>query len=164
MPFVDLQEFIEKLDKEAELGRVRKEVDPKFELGALCKTVHEKGRKALLFEKVRGNSMPVVTELLGTFKRIAMAIDTDETDLFSEIVERTKVSVEPTIVKDGPCKEVILKGKDVDLDRLPWITWNKTEKSPYISFRLALINPGEKLGLYVSRSEATQLTSDYRLS
>ena len=151
MPFADLQEFVDKLDKEGELGRVRKEVDPKFELGALCKTVHEKGRKALLFEKVRGNSMPVVTELLGTFKRIAMAIDTDETDLFSEIVERTKVSVEPTVVKDGPCKEVILKGKDVDLDRLPWITWNKTEKSPYITAGMVIVKDpeyGRNVGVY----------------
>ncbi len=108
------------------MGKVRKEVDPQYEVGALCKTVHEKGRKALLFEKVRGSSMPVAAELLGTFKRIAIAIDAEEGDLFSEVVERTKVSVEPSVVSDGPCKEVVLKGKDVDLDRLPWITWNKT--------------------------------------
>jgi 4-hydroxy-3-polyprenylbenzoate decarboxylase len=72
MSFSDLREFVNKLDKEGELGRVRKEVDPKFELGALCKTAHEKGRKALLFERVRGNDMPVATELLGAFKRIAI--------------------------------------------------------------------------------------------
>src|SRR3989304_3925013 len=113
MPFADLREFVDKLDKEGELGRVRKEVDPKFELGALCKTVHDKGRKALLFEKIRGSSMPVVTELRGTFKRIALDIDTDAADLFSAVVERTKESIKPTVVRDGPCKEVILKGKDV---------------------------------------------------
>ena len=74
MPFSDLREFISKLEEAGELARVRKEVDPKYEVGAICKTIHEKGRKALLFEKVRGCSMPVATELLGTFKRIALAI------------------------------------------------------------------------------------------
>ena len=48
MPFSDLREFISKLDEAGELARVRKEVDPKYEVGAICKTIHEKGRKALL--------------------------------------------------------------------------------------------------------------------
>ena len=83
MPYSDMREFLARLQEEGELGTVRKEVDPKYELGALCKTAHERGRKALLFERVRGCSMPVVTELLATFKRIALALETDEGDLFS---------------------------------------------------------------------------------
>ena len=54
MPFSDMREFLARLQEEGELGTVRKEVDPKYELGALCKTAHERGRKALLFERVRG--------------------------------------------------------------------------------------------------------------
>lgn len=151
MPFADMREFVNKLEQDGEIARVRKEVDPKFEVGAICKTVHEKGRKALLFDRVRGSSMPVVTELLGTFKRIAMAIETEETDLFSEVMERTKTSVDPIIVNDGPCKETILKGKDVDLNRLPWITWNKTEKAPYITAGMVVVKDpeyGRNLGVY----------------
>jgi len=151
MPFSDLREFVNKLDEAGELARVRKEVDPKYEVGAICKTIHDKGRQALFFEKVRGCSMPVATELLGTFKRIAIAIDANETDLFTEVMERTKRSVEPTIVSDGPCKEIILKGNDVDLDRLPWITWNKTEKAPYITAGLVIVKDpeyGRNLGVY----------------
>jgi len=143
MPFSDLREFVNKLDDAGELARVRKEVDPKYEVGAICKTIHDKGRQALFFEKVRGCSMPVATELLGTFKRIAIAIDADEKDLFTEVMERTKGSIEPTIVSDGPCKEIILKGNDVDLDRLPWITWNKTEKAPYITAGLVIVKDPE---------------------
>jgi len=46
MPFADLREYLNALEKAGELARVKKEVDPKFELGAICKTIHEKGRKA----------------------------------------------------------------------------------------------------------------------
>jgi UbiD family decarboxylase len=149
MPFSDLREFVNKLDEADELARVHKEVDPKYEVGAICKTIHDKGRQALFFEKVRGCSMPVATELLGTFKRIAIAIDADEKDLFTEVMERTKRSIEPTIVSDGPCKEIILKGNDVDLDRLPWITWNKTEKAPYITDAVTLlITPSSLIPLH----------------
>ena len=151
MPYEDLRQFVKALDEAGELARVKKDVDPKFEVGAICKTIHDKGRQALLFEKVRGCSMPVLTESLGTFKRIAMAIDADETDLFTEVMARTKKSIAPVVVKDGPCKEVILKGKDVDLDRLPWITWNKTEKAPYITAGLVIVKDpeyGRNLGVY----------------
>jgi UbiD family decarboxylase len=64
MPFSDLREFVSKLDEAGELAHVRKEVDPKYEVGAICKTIREKGRQALLFERVRGCSMPVATELI----------------------------------------------------------------------------------------------------
>ncbi|MBI4524876.1 MAG: UbiD family decarboxylase [Deltaproteobacteria bacterium] len=151
MPYSDLREYLAKLEKEAELARVRKEVDPKFEVGAVCKTGHERGRKALFFERVRGSSMPVVTELLTTFKRIAMALETDQADLFTEVVERTKKSIEPTVVRDGPCKEIIFKGKDVDLNRLPWITWNKTEHAPYLTAGLVIVRDpefGRNMGVY----------------
>jgi len=151
MPFSDLREYVDRLEKEGELARVRKEVDPKYEVGAICKTAHEKGRKALFFERVRGSSMPVITELLSSFKRVAMALETGETDLFKEVTERTKTLIEPEIVKDGPCKEIILKGKDVDLNRLPWITWNKTENAPYLTAGLVIVKDpeyGRNVGVY----------------
>jgi 4-hydroxy-3-polyprenylbenzoate decarboxylase len=82
MPFGDLREYLAKLAELDELATVRKEVDPKYEVGAVCKAAHERGRKALYFERVRGASMPVVTELLTTLKRLSIALETDETDLF----------------------------------------------------------------------------------
>lgn len=151
MPFPDLREYLKALEQAGEVARVRKEVEPKYELGAICKTAHEKGRKALFFEKVRGCSMPVVTELLSTFGRIAIALETQESDLFSEVVERTRRLVEPKVVDDGPCKEIIYKGKDVDLTKLPWITWNSTEKAPYLTAGLVIVKDpefGRNLGIY----------------
>lgn len=143
MAISSLRDYVEKLEKEGELLRVRKEVDPKYELGALCKAAHDRGRKTLLFERVRGSSMPVITELFSTLKRIAMVLETDDRDLFKEVSERTRALIDPTVVTDSPCKEVILKGKEVDLTRLPWITWNRTETAPYLSAGLVIIKDPE---------------------
>ena len=151
MAFSDLREYLKKLEELGELTKIRKEVDPRYELGAVCKTAHEKGRKALLFEHVRGASMPVVTELFTTLGRIAIALETEETDLFQECVNRTKTSIEPMIVGAGSCKDIVLKGKEVDLGKLPWITWNRTETAPYLTAGLVIVKDpeyGRNLGVY----------------
>lgn len=151
MPFSDLREYLEELEKKGELARIQKEVDPRYEVGAICKVAHDKGRKALLFKRVRGSSMPVVTELLTTLRRIAIALETDETDLFTLVVERTRKLIPPKVVNHGPCKQIILKGKDVDLAKLPWITWNKTEVAPYLTAGLVIVKDpeyGRNLGIY----------------
>jgi 2,5-furandicarboxylate decarboxylase 1 len=151
MPYRDLTEYVGKLEQLGELARVHKEVDPKYEIGAVCNAAHDRGRKALLFERVRGTSMPVVTELLTTLRRMAIALETDETDLFGECVNRIKKPIPPKIVGDGPCKEIILKGRDVDLGKLPWITWNRTEVAPYLTAGLVIVNDpeyGRNLGVY----------------
>jgi 2,5-furandicarboxylate decarboxylase 1 len=151
MPFGDMREYLAKLAELEELATVRKEVDPKYEVGAVCKSAHERGRKALYFERVRGASMPVVAELLTTLKRLSIALETDETDLFLECVKRTEKLIPPKIVDRGACKEIIQKGKDVDLDRLPWITWNRTEVAPYLTAGLVIVKDpefGRNLGVY----------------
>jgi len=59
--------------------------------------------------------------------------------------------VEPKIVKTGPCKEVIRKGNEVDLAKLPWITWNKTEKAPYLTAGMVVVKDpeyGRNVGVY----------------
>src|SRR4029453_13466440 len=139
MPFSDLRQYLQKLEADGDLARIRREVDPSYELGAICKTAHEKGRKALYFERVRGSSMPVAHELSSTTKRIATALETDEKSLFADVIDRTKKLVDPVTVQNGPCKEIILKGTEVDLSKLPWITWNRTEKAPYLTAGLVIV-------------------------
>ena len=151
MPFSDLRQYLQKLEADGDLARIHREVDPNFEMGAICKTAHEKGRKALYFDRVRGSSMPVVTELLSTTKRIATALDTDEKSLFADVIARTKRLVDPVVVPNGPCKEIILKGTEVDLAKLPWITWNQTEKAPYLTAGLVIVKDpefGRNVGVY----------------
>jgi len=51
--FNDLREFIEKLEKEGELKRIKTEVDWNLEIGAIMRKVHDVDGPAILFEKIK---------------------------------------------------------------------------------------------------------------
>lgn len=137
MPYEDLREFIDKIDAEGELSRVKVEVDLNYEVGAICSRNYDLGgldrSKALLFENPKGYKVPLAVNLLGTSKRYSMALDTTP-DKFTEAwVEGTRNPIKPVVVETGPCKENIHLGKDVDVLELPIPIWNEKDGGPYIT-------------------------------
>lgn len=64
MKYKDLRDFIAQLEKLGELKRVGVEVDPKLEMTEICDRVLRAGGPAILFEKPKGHSMPVLGNLL----------------------------------------------------------------------------------------------------
>ena len=72
--FSDLREFLAHLEKIGELKRIKIAVDPKLEMTEICdRTLRAEG-PALLFENPVGYSMPVLGNLFGTPKRVALAM------------------------------------------------------------------------------------------
>ena len=128
------------LERAGELKRVTVPVDPTLEISEIVtRTVRAKG-PALLFEKPTRGDMPVAINLFGTDKRMAMALGVDDVEeIGARIGELIKPdltpgwagirdglsklmqlkSVPPKKVKGAPCQEVVYRGADVDLDRLP---------------------------------------------
>jgi UbiD family decarboxylase len=70
MPYRDLREYIAKLEELGELARVSKEVDPKYELGAICNAAHDRGRKAVAAENFLDNSFLQQLESSGYIKSL----------------------------------------------------------------------------------------------
>ena len=65
------------LESLGELKRVRAEVSPRFEMTEICDRVLRAGGPALLFEKPAGHAMPVLGNLFGTVRRVALAMGVD---------------------------------------------------------------------------------------
>ncbi len=128
MPYEDLREFIERLEEENELARIKHEVSPILEMTEIADRVVKAGGKALLFENPKGYDIPVLMNAFGTERRMKMAL---EVERFEEIGERlldilrfkpeslfdglkglSKVkelaSFIPKKVKKGTCKEVVM--------------------------------------------------------
>ena len=137
MHYKDIREFIDRLEQDGQVSRVKVEVDLKYEVGAICSKNFDVGgleeSKALIFEKPKGYSTPVAVNLLGTRKRYCMAIDTTPDTIIPEWIERVKKPLEPVIVDHGPCKENIHIGDKADLSMVPVPTWNEKDGGPYIT-------------------------------
>lgn len=138
MPYRDLRAFVERLEKEGEIVHVEAEVDLLYEIGAICRLALDRGgvdgNKALYFSHPKGHSHALAVNLLATRKRYCLAIECNPDEVHQEWIRRTKNPVPPKIVKDGPCKEVIHVGREVDLFQLPVPTWNGGDGGPYITF------------------------------
>ncbi len=142
MPFADLREFINALEKRKELKRIRAEVDAELEITEITDRVSKQVGPALLFENVRGHSMPVLINALGSRERMKIALGVnDYSDITERISELTDVKspqgliekikmvprladlgkMFPKLVKGGVCKEVILREGKFSLFDFPII-------------------------------------------
>lgn len=129
--FKDLREFIQILEGEKELLRIKDEVNPCFEISAITREVEKKGGPAVLFEKAKGYDCLVVGNLLGTKKRFDLAIPSEVfTTDYDKLV---KEGIPPCTVNDGPIKEIIIKDKIDILEHLPVLTYHMRDVSPYIT-------------------------------
>jgi len=78
MAYETIRDFIALLEKNGELFRIKAEVDPELEIAEITDRVSkEKGaaNKALLFERVKGSTFPVLTNAFGSLKRMCLALE-----------------------------------------------------------------------------------------
>lgn len=145
MAHQDLRSFLAELEAAGDLRRIAAPVDPHLEVTEIVQRVVAAGGPALLFENVKGSSMPLAMNVFGTERRMAAALHAGSLD---EIGARIAELVRPELphglsglrealgkvgqlraapprrVKDAPCQEVVLTGDQVDLDALPALhTW-----------------------------------------
>ncbi|MSQ73137.1 MAG: 4-hydroxy-3-polyprenylbenzoate decarboxylase [Betaproteobacteria bacterium] len=167
MAYRDLRDFLAQLEAIGELKRVRTEVSPRLEMTEICDRVLRKGGPALLFEKPAGHSMPVVGNLFGTTRRVALGMgvaadaeplaalrdigkllaflkEPDPPKGFRDAIERwipigrQVLQMAPKVVSGAPCQQVVWEGKDIDLSRLPVQTCWPGDAGPLITWGLTV--------------------------
>ncbi|HET9642368.1 MAG TPA: 3-octaprenyl-4-hydroxybenzoate decarboxylase, partial [Burkholderiaceae bacterium] len=74
MKYADLRDFLGQLETLGELRRVPHRVSPKLEMTALSDCVLQAGGPALLFEQPEDHRIPVLTNLFGTTRRVALGM------------------------------------------------------------------------------------------
>lgn len=138
----DLRYFLKTLEERAPelLLRIRKEVNPRWEISAVQKRLEAEGRlPVLVFEKIEGHDMRVVMNLFSTKRHLALALETSPEDVVTRFAQAQKNRIEPRVVKSGPVKEVILKGDRADLQALPILTHCEKDAGPYITSGVTII-------------------------
>jgi 4-hydroxy-3-polyprenylbenzoate decarboxylase len=148
MPFDDLRAFLSCLEEKGQLSRVMREVDgDSYEVSIILDELSRKNGNAALFENIRNYSIPMCANTLGTLRRVSMALETTEQNLFHEWSKRMLSSWPvPVEVSDGPCKEMIIRKEQVDLYRYPILKWNPLDGGPYITLGV-LISKDPETGI-----------------
>ncbi|MCI0419829.1 MAG: UbiD family decarboxylase [Acidobacteria bacterium] len=170
MPVQNLRQFLQILRYERDLRAIDVEVDPCLEVAEIHRRVIELGGPALLFNRVKGSSFSVVTNLFGTPKRIELAFGTKPLQLVKQVVHFAETLLPPRLsklwenrnlalealklgtktAKHGPVLEVV--EQPADLQRLPILTTWRQDGGPFITLPLVYTeHPKDKrhnLGMY----------------
>ena len=128
----DMREFVEFLEKKNDLVHITDEVDPEWEINGITRVGLQNHAPALVFDNIKGADYPLVTNLLGTDRRFLWALGIDKWSQFNnEWIRRTEKPVPPRMVKDAPCHEVVIEGKDIDLNRICNVKWHQYDGGPF---------------------------------
>ena len=127
MAYADLRQYLQRLEEKGLLCHVTPEVDKDWEISAICRhafrTIPQERRPALMFDCIKGSSIPLVVGILGGSREIyATALETD-VDHIWETWERSKHLIAPHLVERGPCQEVVRLGAEANMEILPAPVW-----------------------------------------
>ena len=85
--FVDLREFISELEKRGDLVRITTEVDPNLEMTEIADRTLRGGGPALLFENPKGSDIPVLANLFGAERRVALGMGEEDVEALRDVGE-----------------------------------------------------------------------------
>jgi 2,5-furandicarboxylate decarboxylase 1 len=130
--------FLEQLDKNGELTRIRKEVSTEYEMAGIIDAL---GEKPVLFEKVKESSLPVVAGLVSSKELIARALGIRKEQLLHKLSAAIENPVPPDVAEKGECQETV--EKEVDLTRLPIMRYTEKDGGKYIASAVAIVKDPE---------------------
>jgi 2,5-furandicarboxylate decarboxylase 1 len=134
MDFTGLKGFINDLKNSGELLTLSTDVDPRYEISTILSELGKKESPALLFKKVKHYPIAVLGNLLGTKKRLSMALGVDEKNLFEEALLKLEKRIPPVFIKDRSPRGVVIKKEKIDLiKQIPILTHYAKDSGPYIT-------------------------------
>ena len=176
MKFRDLREFLDMLEANGDLVRIKEEIDPNLEMTEIADRTLRGGGPALLFENPKGYDVPLLANLFGTEKRVAQGMGADSIEALREIGEllaylrqpdppkgmrdlidkapllKKVLNMGPKTISRPPCQDVIIEGDEVDLKKLPIQTCWPGDVGPLVTWPLVITRGPEKprmnLGIY----------------
>jgi len=132
--FSGIRDFVGYLRDIRELLTISTPLDPRFEISTILSELGKKEAPAILFEEVKGYKFPVVGNLLGTKKRLSIALGVDQEHLLEDALPKLENRLLPILVSDRSQKVVITKKEKIDLLKLlPILTHYSKDSGPYIT-------------------------------
>ena len=133
----DLPSYLQRIKNERpeDFITVSREMNPAHEVTAALVKMEQEARKRpiVLFENVKGTDFPVLSNLHASRSRLAMAINSKPTEVLQTYMKAMEDPIAPREVNTGPCKDVVLKGDQVNMRALPQLEHHSGDGGPYIT-------------------------------
>lgn len=151
--FSDLRDFLDYLRRSGRLREIKIEVDPKWEIGAICRENFNRMGYGLLFTNIKGFSTPLVAGVFGCSRDVyaeVLGCEPLTRDIQRRWQEAYKNPIKPKLVdrSEAPCKEVVIDEGEIDLysDPFPVPTWHYLDAGPYLGTLHAVITQDPETG------------------
>lgn len=176
MKYKDLRDFLNQLDEMGELKRVPEAISPELEMTTISDAVLRAQGPALLFNQPINSAFPVLSNLFGTTRRVALGMGRSGSEELREIGQllaylkepeppkgfkdafqklpllKQIINMAPKIQSQAPCQEVILEGGEVDLSLFPIQRCWPGDVAPLITWGLVTTKgpnkPRQNMGIY----------------
>ncbi len=173
MAFKDIHSFVALLEQRGQLLRVLEPVSRTLEITEIADRLVKKDGPAVLFENVVGSPFPVAIGLMGTRERMAWALGLEDLDQLAEKVrDLIKIKMDggivgmasnlsklgavrhlpPKRVKTAPVQEVVWRGDEVDLSKIPVLHCWPQDGGPFVTLPLVITRDPEtfeyNMGMY----------------
>ena len=173
MAYQDLRSFMALLEQRGQLKRIKEPVSSDLEITEIADRMVKMDGAALLFENVVGKDFPVAIGLMGTRQRMAWALGVDDLEapanrirklldiklgggilgLASNLPKLGELrNLPPKRVRNAPVQEVIWRGDEVDLTRIPVLKCWPQDGGPFVTLPLVITNDPEtgefNMGMY----------------
>ena len=140
---MSLRDFLTKLEEIDELIHVKETVDPRFEVASIIDEIQRTVNKAVLFDRIKGFNIPIVSNILGSQRRVSLSFETKEENILKVWQKREKHLKPTKSVKNGSCKEIILLHEKIDVGKFPLVTHYEKDGGPYITAGIVFANDSE---------------------
>ena len=140
-----LRTFLRDLEKDSpeQVIRITKEVDHHFEVTAVLEKLEKEQQfPVVIFENVKGCDLPVVTNVHASAQRLFRSIglkDGNVTEFLKEYGKREEQEIDPVLVSEGPVQDVVITGDDIDVRKLPLLTYHELDAGRYVTCGMSIM-------------------------
>jgi 2,5-furandicarboxylate decarboxylase 1 len=132
----DLRSFLELVKQKIpeDFLQIEEEIGTQYETTAWVKSYEREGKHPIFFfPRVKGFNRPIVSNLFGSRKVMALALDTSPGELIKTFREKQKNLIPPQYMTSGPVRDLVFEEDAVDLSKLPITFHHEGDSAPYIT-------------------------------
>ena len=132
----DLRNYLSQVKKIKQLKTVKTKVSTKFEIAAI--TAKLDGSDAVLFENIKESEFNLVSNLVGTRERFALAVGATENNIHAKVISAIKKAKKPKVISSGK----FMENKSQNISLMPIVSHFEKESGPFITSSIAYVkNP-----------------------